>query len=68
MNMGNLMAELEAELLAKTRAVTPEQRAADDAKRLKQWELEKKHTAIETDAERADKDEYPDDDDDEVTA
>ena len=67
MNMGDLMSELEAERLKQHRAITPEQRAADDAKRLEQWEREKKHTAIETDADRADKDEYPDDDDDEVT-
>ena len=60
-NMGDLMSELEAERLKQHRAITPEQRAADDEKRQAQKEHEKKHTAIETDADRANKYEYPND-------
>ena len=51
MNMGDLMSELEAERLKQHRAITPEQRAADDAKRQEAWEREKKHTAYDIGAE-----------------
>jgi hypothetical protein len=57
--MGALFDQLEAELIAKDKATTPEQRAAEEQRRQAQREHEAKHTAIETEADRADLDEYP---------
>jgi len=60
--MGELMDEYEAELIAQDKAITPEQRAAEEKRRQAQRDHEAKHTAIETEADRADLDEYPADD------
>ena len=62
-NMGNLFNEVEAELLKQFRAITPEQRAEEERQRQIQRDWEAAHTAIETDEDRANKDEYPDEDD-----
>ena len=67
MNMGNLFDELEAEMLKQFKAITPEQHAEEERRRQIQRDWEAAHTAIETDEDRANADEYPEDDD-EVTA
>ena len=61
--MDKLFAELEASLLTQFKSITPQQQAAEDEKRQLQREWEAAHTAIETDEDRADPDEYPEDDD-----
>jgi hypothetical protein len=63
-NMGNLFNEVEAELIKQFKAITPEQRAEEERQRQIQRDWEAAHTAIETDEDRANKDEYPDEDDD----
>jgi len=63
-NMGDLMNEMEAELRKQFQAITPEQRAEEERQRQIQRDWEAAHTAIETDEDRANKDEYPDEDDD----
>jgi hypothetical protein len=55
----NLFDQVESELLRQFRATPQEQRAEEDRLRKIQREWEAKHTAIETDADRADQDEYP---------
>lgn len=60
--MGALFDQYEAELIAKDKATTPEQRAAEEQRRQAQREHEAKHTPIETDEDRADLDEYPTED------
>ncbi len=62
-NMGNLFNEVEAELIKQFKAITPEQRAEEERQRQIQRDWEAAHTAIETDEDRANKDEYPDEDD-----
>jgi hypothetical protein len=57
--MGDLIDQFEAELIAKDKAITPEQRAAEDQRRQAQRDHEAKHTATETEADRANTDEYP---------
>jgi hypothetical protein len=57
--MGALFDQLEAELIAKDKATTPEQRAAEEQRRQAQRDHEAKHTATETEADRANTDEYP---------
>jgi len=61
--MDKLFAELEAEMMAQYNALTPEQLAEEERLRQIKREYEAKHTAIETDEDRADKDKYPDDED-----
>ena len=61
--MDKLFAELEAEMMAQYNALTPEQLAEEERLRQIKREYEAKHTAIETDEDRANKDEYPDDED-----
>ena len=61
--MGELIDQFEAELLAKDKATTPEQRAAENQRRQAQREHEAKHTATETEADRANTDEYPEEND-----
>jgi hypothetical protein len=61
--MGNMFDQLEAEMLKQFRAITPEQLAEDESRRKAQREYEAQHTAIETEADRANTDEYPEDDD-----
>ena len=51
MNMGNLMDQLEADLLKQFKAITPEQRAEEERQRQKQRQYEAQHTAIETEQE-----------------
>ena len=62
-NMGDLMNEMEAELRKQFKAITPEQRAEEERQRQIQRDWEAAHTAIETEEDRANKDEYPDEDD-----
>ena len=57
--MGELIDQFEAELIARDKATTPEQRAAEEQRRQAQREHEAKHTATETEADRANTDEYP---------
>jgi hypothetical protein len=47
-NMGNLMDQMETDLLKQFKAITPEQLAEEDRQRQIQREYEAKHTAIET--------------------
>jgi hypothetical protein len=63
MNMGNLFDEVEAELLKQFKAIDPVQLAEEERQRQKQREYEAQHTAIETDADRANSDEYPEEGD-----
>ncbi len=65
MNMGNLMDQMEAELLKQFQAITPEQRAEEERRRQVKRDYEALHTPIETDEDRADTDEYPEEGDDE---
>jgi hypothetical protein len=51
MNMGNLMDQMEADLLKQWQAITPEQRAEEERQRQIQREWEAQHTAIETEQE-----------------
>ena len=67
MNMGNLFDEVEAELLKQFKAITPEQLAEDERRRQVKRDYEALHTPIETDEDRANTDEYPEEDDDEQT-
>ena len=62
-NMSNLFDEVEAELLKQFKAITPEQLAEDERRRKVKRDYEALHTPIETDEERADKYEYPDEGD-----
>ena len=59
-NMGNLFDEVESELMRQFRAITPEQLAEEERQRQIQRDWEAKHTAIETEADRANANEYPD--------
>jgi len=59
----NMFDEFDAELLKQFKAITPEQCAEEERRRKIQRELEAKHTAIETDADRDNTDEYPVEDD-----
>jgi hypothetical protein len=61
--MDKLFAELEADLIAQDKAITPKQREIEEHRRKLQREYEASITSIETDETRADKDEYPDDED-----
>jgi hypothetical protein len=63
--MGNLFDEVEAELLKQFKSITPEQLAEEERIRKAKSEYEAQHTAIETDEDRANLDEYPEDEDDE---
>ena len=67
MNMGNLMDQMEAELLKQYQAITPEQLAEEERRRNVKRDYEALHTPIETDEDRADTEEYPEEDDDEQT-
>ena len=55
----NIFDDYEAELLKQFKTITPEQLAAEEANRKSQREAEAKTTAFETEADRADLDEYP---------
>jgi hypothetical protein len=62
-NMNNLFGEVEAELMRQFKAITPEQHAEEARLRQIQRDWEAAHTPIETDEDRANTDEYPNDDD-----
>jgi len=64
-NMSNLFDEVEAELMKQFKAITPEQLAEDERRRQVKREYEALHTPIETDEDRANTDEYPEEVDDE---
>jgi hypothetical protein len=61
--MGALFDQYESKIIEYCRATTPEQRAAEDQRRQAQRDHEAKHTATETEADRANTDEYPTEDD-----
>jgi hypothetical protein len=61
--MGKMFDEVEAELLKQFKTLTPEQLAAEEQRRQVQRDYEAKHTAIETDEDLADTEEYPVEDD-----
>jgi len=62
-NMSNLFDEVEAELLKQFKAITPEQLAEEERRRQVQRDYEALHTPIETDEDRDDEDEYPEEGD-----
>jgi hypothetical protein len=57
MNMGNLMDQMEADLLKQFKAITPEQLAEEERRRQVQRDWEAQHTAIETEQEDDDEQE-----------
>jgi hypothetical protein len=59
--LGPLFDQYEVELLAKHKAITPEQFQAEEQRRKVKVEYEARHTPIETDEDRANLDEYPQD-------
>jgi hypothetical protein len=59
--LGPLFDQYDAELLAKHKAITPEQFQAEEQRRKVKAEYEARHTPIETDEDRANLDEYPQD-------
>ena len=61
-DMNNLFNEVEAELLKQFKAITPEQLAEEERRRNVKRDYEALHTPIETDEDRADTDEYPEED------
>ncbi len=61
--MGSMFDEVEAELLGQFKALTPKQLEIEEHRRKLQRQYEASITPVETDEERADKDEYPDDED-----
>jgi len=61
--MGSMFDEVEAELLRQFKALTPKQLEIEEHRRKLQREYEASLNNIETDEDRADTDEYPDDDD-----
>ena len=52
----NMFDEFEAELLKQFKAITPEEKAEEERRRQIQREWDAKHTAIESDDDRADTD------------
>jgi len=58
-SMSELIAQFEAELMARHKTTTPEQLATEQQRRKAQREHEAKHTATETDEDRKNLDEYP---------
>jgi hypothetical protein len=61
--MGDLMSNMEAELRKQFQAITPEQWAEEERRRQIQRDWDAAHTAVETDEDRANEDEYPVEDD-----
>jgi len=61
-DMSNLFNEVEAELLKQFKAITPEQFEKDERLRKAKSDYEALHTPIETEEDRNDRYEYPDDD------
>ena len=66
-NMGSLMDQVQADLLKQWEATTADQRAEEERQRQIQRDWEAKHTAIETEADRNNLDEYPEENSDEQT-
>ena len=64
-NLSNLFDEVEADLMRQFKAITPEQLAEDERRRKVKRDYEALHTPIETDEDRANTDEYPEEGDDE---
>jgi len=64
-SMGDLMDDFEADLTRRFKEITPEQLAEEERRRKVRRDYEALHTPIETDEDRANKDEYPDEDEDE---
>ena len=62
-NMGQFFDEDEAELIRQFNAITPEQLAEDERRRQAQRDYEALHTAVETDEEHPDDEEYYGDED-----
>jgi hypothetical protein len=60
-NMGSLMDQVQAELYKQFKATTADQRAEEERQRQIQRDWEAKHTAVETEEDRNDPDEYPED-------
>ena len=63
--MENLFDEVEADLLKQYKSLSPEQLAEEERVRKVKRDYEALHTPIETDEDRANLDEYPEDEDDE---
>ena len=61
--MGSMFDEVEADLLKQFKALTPKQLEIEEHRRKLQREYEASITPVETEEDRADKDEYPDDED-----
>lgn len=61
-NMGSMFDQVEAELLKQFKALTPKQLEIEEHRRKLQRQYEASITPIETDDDRADTDEYPEDD------
>jgi hypothetical protein len=61
--MDKLFAEVEADLLNQFKSLTPKQLEIEEHQRKLQREYEAARTPIETDEDRADTDEYPEEDD-----
>jgi hypothetical protein len=61
--MGSMFDEVEADLLKQFKALTPKQLEIEEHRRKLQRQYEASITPVETDEDRADKDEYPDDED-----
>ena len=61
--MGNLFDEVEAGLIAQYKSITPKQLEIEEHRRKLQRQYEASITAIETDEDRANTDEYPVDED-----
>lgn len=66
-DMGSLMDQVQAELYKQFKATTAEQRAEEERQRQIQRDWEAKHTAIETEADRDNLEEYPEENSDEQT-
>ena len=61
--MGNIFDEVEAELLKQFKSVTPKQMEIEEHRRKLQREYEASTMSVETDADRANTDEYPEEND-----
>lgn len=61
--MGNIFDEVEAELLKQFKSVTPKQMEIEEHRRKLQREYEASIMSVETDADRANTDEYPEEND-----
>ena len=60
--MGSMFDEVEAELLGQFKALTPKQLEIEEHRRKLQRQYEASIAPVETDEDRSDPDEYPEDD------